>query len=170
MIFYFNRHTLWKYCNFIYNAWKIYVFNKKKIRCWYYFILNFRNRIEYFRNSLDLAISKGENFLERFASREFSTIELIARFPSTWRRVELDKDVQIVKEEEGNSCGNSGIAMLISWMRMRVVVDDFECSFWSNKIIHWEGNVVYLLLTIWLKMFCLCKKNEKTFFWYAQFL
>lgn len=30
MIFYFNRHTLWKYCNFIYNAWKIYVFNKKK--------------------------------------------------------------------------------------------------------------------------------------------
>lgn len=37
---------------------------------------------------------KGENFLERFASREFSTIELIARFLSL---VELDKDVQIVK-------------------------------------------------------------------------
>lgn len=42
---------------------------------------------------------------------------------------------------EGNSCGNSGIAMLISWMRMRVVVDGFECSFWSNRIVDREGNV-----------------------------
>lgn len=98
-----------------------------------------------FRNSLDLTIRKGENFLERFASREFSTIELIARFLSL---VELDKNVQIVKggKEFMWKFGNPRC-----WFRgwkWDVVVDGFECSFWSNKIVYREGNV-YLLLTIW---------------------
>lgn len=69
------------------------IFNKKKnsmLMTFFYSQLSQPN----FRNSLDVTIRKGENFLERFASREFSTIELIARFLSL---VELDKDVQIVK-------------------------------------------------------------------------